>query len=100
MIKVRISHDLKSIQVKGHAGYAMHGKDIVCASVSSIVTTTINACLILDQKSIEYVENEGYVEIKVLNNDDATIKLINNMINMLNELAINYKKNITIIKED
>ena len=100
MIKVRISKNLDSITIKGHAGYAEAGKDIVCAAVSSIVTTSINACLSLDNASLKYEEKEGLVIIDVLNHDETTIKIINNMINMLAELAKDYKKNITIIKED
>jgi len=100
MIKVNISKDLKHITIKGHAGYAEYGKDIVCASVSSIVTTSINACLSLDETGVKYEEKEGLVIIDVMNTSEATIKLINNMINMLSELANQYKKNITIIKED
>ena len=100
MIKVNISNNLKQIFIKGHAEYAEYGKDIVCAAVSSIVATSINACLTLSSDSIKYTEKEGLVEINVLKEDEATIKLINNMINMLIELAKQYKKNITIIKED
>ncbi len=33
---------LKGFAVKGHAGYARSGKDIVCASVSSAVMLTVN----------------------------------------------------------
>jgi uncharacterized protein YsxB (DUF464 family) len=43
MIKVRVdmgSGDL-TIDVKGHAGYAPHGQDIVCAAVSAIVQTAV-----------------------------------------------------------
>ena len=100
MIKVRISKDLKQITIKGHAGYDEYGKDIVCAAVSSIVTTSVNACLSLDESAIKYQESEGLVIIDVLKTSETTIKLIDNMINMLNDLAKDYKKNITIIKED
>ena len=100
MIKVNVSKNLKQITIKGHADYDEYGKDIVCAAVSSIVTTSINACLILDESSIKYEDKEGLVIIDVLNTDETTIKLINNMINMLTELASTYKKNIKIIKED
>ena len=41
MIKIKILKDY--IEVKGHANYDDFGKDIVCASVSSIVITTVNA---------------------------------------------------------
>ncbi len=30
-------------RVKGHAGYADHGRDIVCAAVSALVINTINS---------------------------------------------------------
>ena len=100
MIKVNIKKDLKRITVKGHAMYDEYGKDIVCAAVSSIITTSINACLSLDETAIKYEDNEGLVIIDVLSESETTIKLIENMINMLSELATQYKKNITIIKED
>ena len=100
MIKVNISNDLKHLKIQGHAKYAEYGKDIVCAAVSSIVITSVNACITLSKDSISYKENDGYVEINVLKDDETTIKLIKNMINMLTELAKQYKKNITIIKED
>ena len=100
MIKVNVSKDLKQITIKGHAGYAASGQDIVCAAVSSIVTTSINACLSLDETSIKYEDKEGYVSLNLLKDNETTIKLINNMINMLSDLAKQYKKNITIIKED
>ena len=44
MIKVELKDNL--ITIKGHAGYDDKGKDIVCASVSSIVITTIIFALI------------------------------------------------------
>ena len=43
MIKVNIKNNI--IIITGHAGYDDFGKDIVCASVSSIVITSINLCL-------------------------------------------------------
>ncbi|MFQ8600843.1 MAG: ribosomal-processing cysteine protease Prp [Oscillospiraceae bacterium] len=33
----------KGFEISGHAGYAGHGRDIVCASVSSAVMLTANA---------------------------------------------------------
>lgn len=37
MIKIRLSEN--SIVIEGHAEYAEHGKDIVCAAVSVILQT-------------------------------------------------------------
>jgi uncharacterized protein YsxB (DUF464 family) len=41
MIKVKFteSYDKLSLQLEGHAGYAEHGKDIVCASASILAYT-------------------------------------------------------------
>lgn len=32
----------RSVEISGHAGYAAHGQDIVCASVTSAVQLTAN----------------------------------------------------------
>lgn len=48
MIKIKVKKDeeiIREISINGHALYDDYGKDIVCASVSSIVITTVNAIL-------------------------------------------------------
>ena len=52
MIKVFVSN--KKIELHGHSGYDIVGKDIVCSAVSSIVTTTINGLISIDDESISY----------------------------------------------
>ena len=94
MIKIDIKED--EITIKGHSGYSESGSDIVCASVSSICITTVNALLSIDEDCIEYEENDGYLNIKIKRHDEVIDKLINNMINLLNELRNQYKKNIEI----
>lgn len=56
MIRVNITPT--SIQISGHAEFAEHGKDIVCASVSTILQT---AQLGLMQVARQYPKN---VQIK------------------------------------
>lgn len=97
MIKVKVKPD--SIKILGHAGYAEAGKDIVCSSASSIITTTINAILTLKTGTIDYQSSEGLVDIKILNNDETTRKLLDNMLTMLEELSREYKKNIKVERE-
>ena len=99
MIKIKINKEnekYKSISIKGHAGYAENGYDIVCASVSSIAITSINAIISIDESSIVYSEEDGLIEIGVLNTSDIVNKLLDNMINMLKELEKDYKKYIEI----
>lgn len=94
MILVKVEKD--KIEIKGHADYEDLGKDIVCASVSSIVTTTINGIISIDEDSIEYSEKEGFISIKLLKDKDVVNKLIFNMIDLLKQLESQYPKNIKI----
>ena len=94
MIKINITKD--EITIKGHSGYSESGSDIVCASVSSIAITTVNALLSIDEDCIIYEEKDGYLNIKIKKHDEVIDKLINNMINLLKELQTQYKKNIEI----
>lgn len=96
MIKVEIENN--KIEIKGHANYDDYGKDIVCASVSSIVITTINAIIEFDPESICYEDLNNRILIEKLKDDDITNKLINNMIELLEELEKSYKDNIKIIR--
>ena len=95
MIKVNVKDD--NIVITGHAKYAEYGKDIVCASVSSIVISTVNAILKFDEEAISYKEEANKLVIDILKKDKITIKLIGNMIDMLNELSDQYPENVKVI---
>ena len=102
MIKVRISKKdnvIQSIHCKGHAMYDDYGKDIVCASFSTMIITTINAILTFDQNAISYTDNN---DLKIINikKDNITNNLLNNLVNMIYELRDNYNKNINIKEEN
>ena len=96
-IKVEKENNLiVNIEIKGHANYDDIGKDIVCASISSIVTTTVNAIVRLYGDSIIYVASEGYINIEVNKHNEYIDTLIINMLELLKELTIKYKKNVKI----
>ncbi len=100
MIKINLKYNndlIESISITGHAGFDDFGKDIVCASVSSIVITSVNAIVRLDSDSIDYNDSNG-LSINVLSHNDVTDTLIDNMVSLLKDLEKQYKKNI-IIKE-
>ena len=101
MIKVNIKAkegNINSIKISGHAGYDVSGKDIVCAAVSSITITTVNALIRLDENAIDYVQNDDLTVI-VKKHDEVTSVLIQNMIDLLQELEKDYKINIKIYRE-
>ena len=94
MIKVLVSK--KKIEISGHSGYDIVGKDIVCSAVSSIVTTTINGIISIDEKAISYKYENDKMTITNLKNDEITDKLLNNMLDLLKSLAKDYPKNINV----
>lgn len=102
MIKVKLTknnNNVSKIIITGHADYADYGKDIVCASVSSTVITTINILLSLDDKSVVYDDTKG-LTIDILKNNNVTNKIINVLIINLQELEKAYPNNIQIKEEN
>ena len=102
MIKVNVKRNdnkVYELVIKGHAGYDVRGKDIVCAAVSSMAITTINNIIALDD-SIDYDENSGLLIIRVNRDTEVNNKLLDNLVRMLTELMSQYPKNIEIRNED
>ena len=97
MIKVNIKQN--HIEINGHAMFDDYGKDIVCAAVSSIVITSINGILRLDDKAISYKLSSDGIIIDILKDSRETNLLILNMTSLLKELEEKYRKNIKIYEE-
>lgn len=93
MITIRIEKD--KIFVTGHAGYEETGKDIVCASVSSILITSINAIMRISSEAISYKESDG-VEIIIHKHEKIVDILLENMVELFEELTNQYPEYIKI----
>lgn len=73
MIKVIIFNnpiDLKiGYEISGHADYAPHGDDIVCAAVSILGYTALNSLLEvagIDEKELSVeIDDEGYMQVLI-----------------------------------
>ena len=94
MIKVLVSKE--RIEIKGHSGYDLIGKDIVCSAVSSIVITTINGIISIDEEAVHYEYHNDTMLISDIKKDKVTLKLIDNMLDLLRELEKKYPKNINV----
>ena len=94
MIKIKVTE--KNISILGHANYDEYGKDIVCASVSSIVKCSVEAISQYDSNSVDIKQSEDKLDIIINKEDTTTKKLINNMLNCLKEIEKKYPKNIQI----
>lgn len=103
MIQIRISYcgkNFSSIVASGHAMYSDNGKDIVCSATSSCIITTVNGIIKINPSSISIKQEENKIFIEVLKHDDIVNKLLENMIEMLEELEEQYPKNIRLSKEE
>ena len=100
MIKVNIIGKNDKIEILGHAMYDDFGKDIVCAGVSSVVTTTINAILTFDKKYIYYLKEHDKLIIEINVHNEIVDNLITNMLDMLKDIEEDYPNNIKIGKEN
>ena len=103
MITINIEKDkskYRKIKVLGHAMYDDYGKDIVCSAVSSIVTTTVNGILLLNKESISYLVGKKGMNIDIKNDDKTTQILIQNMVNLLKELEVQYPDNVHLEKNE
>jgi len=52
-------------RVKGHAGFAEYGKDVVCAGVSAIAQTALLGLQDILEERVEFQKKPGFMEVKV-----------------------------------
>ncbi len=97
MIKVVYNNDFKNLKITGHAGYADQGKDIVCASASSIILSSVNLAIEFN-KDVKYTDDLNKIEIINNTNDENVKKVFSNMITCLEDLERQYPDNIKISK--
>ncbi|MCT4613075.1 MAG: ribosomal-processing cysteine protease Prp [Clostridia bacterium] len=69
-----------NVEVVGHALYAAHGTDIVCAAVSMLTINSVNSIDKFSKSKIAYKVNDGMLKFDVSNIDDASKVLIDSMI--------------------
>ena len=100
MIKIKIDYDenyVSKFKISGHSGYDIKGNDIVCAAVSSLVISSINLALRLNEKSFDVKQEDGLIDANILIHDKVINEVFLNMINMLEELQNDYKNNLKFI---
>lgn len=84
MIKVNVLSDsdgnYRSIELKGHAGYDEYGKDILCASISSLTLNMANSVeqFTDDRFLAEAEEDTGHFKFKFTGNISPESKLLMN----------------------
>ena len=96
MIKAIVTkHDNEyvSFRCEGHAGFARKGKDIVCAAVSVLTTTTLNSIELLTDCPFKGSSKDGFLEWEFVDDcsKEATL-LMDSLILGLNQISNEYSK--------
>ncbi|MCD8120237.1 MAG: ribosomal-processing cysteine protease Prp [Lachnospiraceae bacterium] len=68
----------KGFSVKGHAGYAEAGKDIVCAAVSALVINTLNSLEAFTDDSVLTEMKDGLAAMKFTSVPGSSATLLMN----------------------
>ena len=97
---IKVIYNNNTIKISGHADYAEFGKDIVCASVSSIITTVVNCVMNIDKDSITYQDDGKTITITKINNNEVVNTIFATMIDILKDLENQYKENIKVESEE
>lgn len=103
MIKVIIKQqdeELLGLQIKGHANYAEHGKDLVCAGVSSIAVGLLNALSQLCEESCTCSMCEGNINVEILQVNEINQLILKTGIIQLQTMELSYKNYIKITKTE
>lgn len=105
MINVKFFHSENGAPLgfsfKGHAGYAAHGSDIVCAAISSVAYMTANTIIeIMGVEADVTVKEDGEMTLKIPEESaEKTKELLLGLELHINELKKQYPKNVTITTE-
>ena len=81
---VTITHNANQIRASGHANYAEHGKDIVCASISILLYT------LATNGTMETIRDQTMVTSQ----DKNAVRLI---LNGLKLIAEEYPQNVEVV---
>lgn len=87
----------EKIIVKGHSGYDTIGKDIVCAAISVLSEATYNYLVALGNEVVKEEGDAAFI-IDIRHVDSAGKKIVGSFIEMVDDIASQYPKNVRRIK--
>ena len=91
---IEIHREENRLTVKGHAGYAEPGKDIVCAAVSILAQNLIQSIEELTPDKIEYEIQPGWVCIKHGNLSEKAKALVDSFFIGIRMVIEDYPENV------
>lgn len=110
MIKAKVytnaSDNILRLELSGHADFAEHGKDIVCAGVSALVQTAVLGIENLTTVKPDVIQREGFFSFSIPNDilDSESLKkcdiILKTIVLGIEEIAKSYPNNIILQKRE
>ena len=94
---IEISHHNNEIAIKGHAGYAPHGQDIVCASISTLTQVFIESVGQLTTDKLKCEIRAGNAVISYKNLSEKSRTLMDSFFVGVNMIANAYPHHVRIV---
>ena len=92
MIDITVQPD--KITVSGHAEYAEHGKDIVCAAISTLSQVFVASVEELTAAKIKTAQTSGYMEIVIEESTERAQVLLDSFLLGCRMIADQYPDNV------
>ena len=93
---ITITRTPDTITVCGHAGYAPHGQDIVCASISSLFQTLIYSLMELTEDEIDHRQMEDIHIVFLENLSELGQLLVDSFFVGVKGVAASYPDYVTV----
>lgn len=94
MITIVMSAD--RVKIRGHAGYAPQGQDIVCAGVTALTQTLVESIEGLTGNEIKYDMSPGRVDIEIGNPDEDAQLLMDSFLVGIEMIADEFPEYIRV----
>jgi uncharacterized protein YsxB (DUF464 family) len=95
---IEVKRGCNSISIHGHAGYAPHGQDIVCAAVSTLVQNMVISISEMTTDEIQYDMQPGSVEIRYGNLSADAQLLVSSFFIGIREISNEYPSYVQIVQ--
>ena len=94
MIEISKSGDI--ITISGHAEYAEHGRDIVCAAISTLSQVFVASVEELTAAQIKTAQTGGYMEIVIEESTERAQVLLDSFLLGCRMIADEYPDNVRV----
>lgn len=83
------------IEIKGHSGYEKIGKDIVCASISTLSYSTINYLKLLGNE-LKIIDDNAYLRFELNKQNNITKNILKGFKEMVKDLEQQFPNYIKV----